>query len=165
MENKAAFLSNFLEEDLYLIEEPSSSYKINTDDIEAVVNLHEPEISYSGNNSSEVMILVNEEVNEKDLLLLSKILGAVKLDLENVALVKADKEFYENLSALTKFDAQILISFGVTCTEIQQLDIQSKYAPTTLEDRIVIIADTLSELHQNQELKKQLWSTLKEVFQ
>ena len=163
MKNKSEFLKNFLEQDIYLIPENHAAYQADTD-TQGSKKLQEPEIKYSGNISSGVMVILDEEATDNDLSLLSKILAAVKLDLENVALVRVDENIDENLEAITKFDSLKIISFGAGTVKNQLLDIHSKYAPTTIGGHTVIISDKLSELDQNQELKKRLWNTLKEIF-
>ncbi len=86
--------------------------------------------------------------------LLSKILGAVRLDLAAVQVI-----FTENLQMSEWVDKpKRLIAFGLTISGV------SKYEVITTPETQLVLADSLSELMNDDGLKKKLWQCLKQLF-
>ena len=105
------FLKYLINEDLYQVEDlPLDTFSHEVDEkIESVeaeqesiveepaINYAAPEsLSYKGGNEKGILILVSdptsEFLNEKDLAYLIKILGSVKLGLEDVAIINVERQ-------------------------------------------------------------------------
>lgn len=95
-----------------------------------------------------------KDLTEAEVDLLSKILHAVRLSLSSVRIVEAQTL---DLSQWTEKPNR-LIGFGITVAGINPYELIS-----TPETRL-ILADSLSELSTNEELKKRLWIVLKQLF-
>jgi hypothetical protein len=96
-----------------------------------------------------------EEITLDDRILLSKILGSVKLTLASVQ-IKVSQEF-----SINDFDAlapTYIIAFGAMLENSSK-----KYEHLSIEDISVILADELSELDDLK--KRSLWLALKQIFQ
>jgi len=86
--------------------------------------------------------------------LLSKILNSVKLSLDAVRVV-IDPEL--DLSQWEEKPAK-LIAFGIKISGV------TRYEVVNTPETSLILADSLSILSENDELKKKLWGSLKQLF-
>ena len=164
MENNRAFLAEFLEQEIYLIKEGKTEYQNPQIESENEFMVRENEIEYSGSNSGGVIIIVDENISEEEMTLLDNVLSSINLTRDEVALIRSDDNFDSYMSQLSDIESTKILSLGITSVKSRLLDIQTKYAPTTIEGRTVIIADSLSLLNENIHLKRKLWNTLKKVF-
>lgn len=94
------------------------------------------------------------ELPENEILLLSKILGSVKLSLASVRIVES-REL--DLSSWIEKPAK-LIGFGTRITGVGYYDVIE--TPNTH----LLLADRLSILNEDDDLKKSLWICLKQLF-
>lgn len=94
-----------------------------------------------------------KELQEKEVELLSKILHSVKLSLASVRVI----EQAELDMASWKEKPSKIIGFG-TRTEMPS------YEVVTTPGTQLVLADSLSILSDNDELKKKLWISLKQLF-
>jgi DNA polymerase III psi subunit len=122
-----------------------------------VENLYSEEIY---NLAPKVLVILPvpwEEVSEAEQLLLSKILGSVKLNVSSVHILTL-KEFEVN--ALRVYKPSKIIAFG------SQIKTSSgaipPYKPVNENEAVVLQADLLSRL--NDASKKNLWNSLREMF-
>lgn len=97
---------------------------------------------------------------------LTKILSAVKLDLQKDVLVLSktmDNNF--SFSSFAKEQGiEKAIFFGTTPQTIGLQINCPQYKPFTLNDCLFLFGDELTTISANQQLKKLLWNALKEVF-
>ena len=162
--DRQKFLADFIDQEVYLLKGDKGVYTQIDEGSSEQANVQEKEITYSGSNSKGVLVIIQAEQSEEELTLLENILGSIGLSMNEIALVKSDNDFKEVASQLNKINSTKLISFGVSSVKSQLLDIQTKYSPTTIEGRTVIIADQLADLNADKELKRSLWTCLQEVF-
>lgn len=94
-----------------------------------------------------------EEMGEEERILLSKILGSVKLSLDKVQVVHATNS---SIDSLKTYPSSKIISFGVS------LSSESKYEIHQQDGITYIQSDKLNEL--SDQTKKSLWVALREVF-
>ncbi|MDO1446641.1 hypothetical protein Q0590_10290 [Rhodocytophaga aerolata] len=120
-------------------------------------------------NRNKVMILFfNEEslyLKKNEEALLQKILSAVHLKLEEVDLVNLNNiRRIDYIDMLKDKVLNQLISFGISLTELNLQIHLIKYQVEKIEGIDMLLADSLSVLEYDQDLKKQLWKCLKEMF-
>lgn len=179
MEN-AEFLKFFINEDLYHVEE----VKPFSDTIEAIATettrdsnpagkeapkVEEPQETiapppppvFKGGNNKGILVLVEdaeaEFLNQKDLDYLLKILGAVKLSLDDIALVNTSKETgYARISFKQ--------AWVFTTNHTFQLNNAQKYTLLQAPGHQAVLADPLTDIAASVELRKALWGILKEAF-
>ena len=116
--------------------------------------------------SNQKGILIVYALDDKDSLdFLNKILSAVEvnsneilsLTLKGAEIVKIP-DYYDN-----KKIAKILV-FGPLSQQICFNSIVTKYKVSKIKDMKVIFADSLAEIQNTKELKKNLWLSLKDLF-
>jgi len=93
-------------------------------------------------------------VSVEERALLSKILGAVRLDLAAVQVIFTKELQMSEWAEKPKR----LIAFGLTIAGV------SKYEVITTPQTQLVLADSLSELMNDDGLKKKLWQCLKQLF-
>jgi hypothetical protein len=96
-----------------------------------------------------------DEITDDEKVLLSKILGAVKLTVASVQIV-VKREF--SVEDFDLFSPRCIIAFGATLKGSSK-----KYELIPTDTASVIIADELRQL--NDVTKRNLWLALKQVFQ
>lgn len=105
---------------------------------------------------SRTLVILDREWNsysDADQLLLSKILGSVKLTLAGVQIVTRTGFTSETLAP---FNPKQIIAFGATSGALP------KYQSTQLDGVNVVLADALDQLDDAR--KKNLWTALKQMF-
>ncbi len=111
-----------------------------------------------------VVILV-DDCSDADQALLGKILTAVKLNLNQVDLVRlAD---LSQMNARTAFSQNLIshfITFGVALQKIKLEIPLNPYQTKEIKNIRFLFSDALSELQNDVEKKKALWKALQEMF-
>lgn len=111
-----------------------------------------------------VVILV-DDCSDADQALLGKILTAVKLNLNQVDLVRlAD---LSQMNARTAFSQNLIshfITFGVALQKIKLEIPLNPYQTKEIKNIRFLFSDALSELQNDVEKKKALWRALQEMF-
>lgn len=105
-----------------------------------------------------VMVLIPSawsEMPESDQVLLSRILGSVKLSLASVQIVQGASFSIDEAGV---YGANIILSFGVPVPGTDRL-----YEATRISNVDVVVADAMGGLDDVK--KKNLWISLKQVFQ
>lgn len=180
MEN-TKFLKYFINEDLYLIKGENDplqqkvetvsapEQKITVERLEQQDVVEEPKVeltppkppAYKGANKKGILILVedanSEFLNEKDFTYLMKILGAVKLTIDDIALVNVNRT--NNYSDLEFTNAIVF-----TSNYSLQISNTTKYIPSVLGNKKTLLADPLDQIATSVELRKALWDALKSIF-
>lgn len=180
MEN-TEFLKYFINEDLYLIKGENDLLQQKVETVSApekepiadkVVEQHvveEPKVeltppkppAYKGANKKGILILVedanSEFLNEKDFTYLMKILGAVKLTIDDIALVNVNRT--NNYSDLEFSNAIVF-----TSNHSLQKSKTTKYIPSVLGNKKILLADPLDQIAESVDLRKALWDALKSIF-
>ena len=112
----------------------------------------------------KVVILV-KELNPTDSELLEKILGAVKLTLQNVEVIEMSKNPNIDLSHIfTQKSVSQLISFGVMMSEVNLMLRLTPYQILESKGVKFISGVSLTDLQDDIPKKKMLWGALKEMF-
>ncbi len=162
IERDRRFLSLFLTDPVYVIAEAAPPTHQEEEE--------EVPVTYMGQNNKQICILVSdaeaEFLSEKDETFLLKILQAVNLSFNDVALING-----HNLSETTIADAlvqvsyKILICFGDAPEDINLKKYLTKYEYLSDEqDRIYLQADALLDIAADRSRKQQLWKCLQEIF-
>lgn len=114
----------------------------------------------------KVLLLADEDLSPSDLLFLEKILKAVNLDLEGVDLLNvygvSDVDF---AAILRNKYINHFITFGVPFQRINLDIMMDRYHPIRFDGITFLMADSLPVIEANPTLKRQLWNSLKRVFE
>jgi len=162
IERDYRFLSIFLNEPVYIVEEPEPPEEAIQD---------QPEIRYKGQNKQEVLVIVYDEMteylSEKDEALLIKILQAVRLTQDDIALVNIHslQNQVHNFTALNNISYKTLITFGETPEAFSFRKYLVKYQwNTDDQNRVYLQADALKDIAHDRTKKQLLWKNLQEIF-
>lgn len=107
--------------------------------------------------SDSVLVLIDrpwEALREEDKTLLAKILGSVKLSIDQVRIATARET---SITVLEVYSPTKIISFGVKISESKDIYKNQQIGTTSL-----ILSDTLDQLDDVR--KKSLWVALKQMF-
>ena len=158
-----SFFQSFYPEGIFVI--PEKSKTVLTLEIEKEQVF---EVKFYGGNKQKILILVEdveaEFISEKDKEFLGKVLGAIKLTYNDVALINTFKnsslsfQDYLNQINFTK-----LILFGKEPKGLTESGIL-KYKISTVGDVEILHADILSEIQDDKNKKVKLWEELKKLF-
>lgn len=111
-----------------------------------------------------VVILV-DDCSDADQALLGKILTAVKLNLNQVDLVRlADLSLMNARTAFSQNLISHFITFGVALQKIKLEIPLNPYQTKEIKNIRFLFSDALSELQNDVEKKKALWKALQEMF-
>ncbi len=119
-----------------------------------LVNLYQEEIYRI---KSKVMIVINKpwcEMAEEEIVLLQKILTALKLSLASIHVINRTEFSVEDFKI---FSPSIIIGFGAALKNSESL-----YQRLLINGTTVVMAHELHELDEAR--KRNLWATLKQVF-
>ncbi|MEY3416012.1 MAG: hypothetical protein RL060_123 [Bacteroidota bacterium] len=175
MENKEALLTQLFEEDIYLILKDDVNHveeklvaEIKTLPVETPATKVEiveslTVVNFLGQNKKQILIILANQgtaiCTAPNLDFLTKILNAIKLSLDDVALIDEslfDRKKYQ----LPPF--QQLVSFG----SASFFTAQSMPIPTAkyLSSKTILHADSIEMVQADVLLKKQLWGALQQMF-
>lgn len=140
--------------------------------VPAMVSTEKPSKWYLGNNGKKITILVKEPdavfLNEENLAFLTKILGACKLNMGDIAVVNTKR--YSPLFTEIKAELSplVCILFDVTTNTIQVPFNLPNYQVQDYDDCQFLIAPPLNVFNGNDEAAKlektKLWVSLKKIF-
>lgn len=137
-------------------EKPVESIQEKPPVVEIAVNI--PQIS------QKVLILV-ESIEKEEAEFLAKVLGAVGLSLEKVDLIDLSKTGQTDLkNVLSQKFVNQFVTFGVSLFKINLEIPLTPYEIRSIQGINFLFAHSLTEISSNQNLKKQLWVSLKSLF-
>jgi hypothetical protein len=158
-----SFFQSFYPEGIFVIPEKSNPVVPLEIEKEQVFD-----VKFYGGNKQKILILVEdveaEFIGEKDKEFLGKVLGAIKLTYNDVALVNTFKNSSLSFQDyLNQIDFTKLILFGKEPVGLTDSGIL-KYKISTKGDVEILHADILSEIQDDKNKKVKLWEELKKFF-
>lgn len=167
MENDNSFLPYFITEDIYVVSEEA----VDTAEQPSMVAESIPEykptpIKYKGTNRKGILILIEnsegEYLNSDDELFLTKILQAVSIQFEDIALVNITA--VENFDQILAINHQTAIAFTSKYARLNTEITTELYQIQTQETTQILLAHPLHEISQEKEKKMKLWKQLQVLF-
>ncbi len=187
MDSEQQFLRFFIHEDIYCLakevidfqdDTPKSQHTDTTDETAVTKpsapvpaptpkQLPPPVLVHKGSNHKKVAVLFHtQEQTDIDTTLenfLMKILAAVKLDIEDIALIHTKDFDTEQAEAqLDLLRPTVVIAFN--CTPPMKTPSKDLYSIYKSGNTSVLLADDLALLHTDKMKKKQLWEALQLLF-
>lgn len=125
-------------------------------------------LEYAGKNLKKILILFENPNQEKlpsaQELFLGKILHAVNLNFDDIALVNAARLDDALMRQVSDFDAIVQISFGVKNLGLDFKPDTPPYKIFKARAKTLLLADHLEAIERDKEKKVSLWTNLKSLF-
>lgn len=120
----------------------------------------------TGENLRNVLVALHPVPDDGLKGFLAKILSAVEIDIDkDIALLNLDSSLPISLVPAAKsLDAKVLLVFGLNAHSCGMNLNLKPYQPLEHLGIQILLCDQLSELATNQQLKRQLWSALQQIF-
>lgn len=132
--------------------------------------LNKVKINSLGGNQNHIVFLINNKehkyLNDNEMKFLSDLLSACKLSMEDISLVNfyQNKNIgYENITE--QFQSKTILIFGVSTSELGLPFTIPFFQVQKFQEQNYLTAPSLDSFLENIPLKKQLWNSLKIVFQ
>lgn len=179
-----AFLRHFITEPVYIIpgenlgtqsrtEEPTVTRASKEQPVEIVQEQPEAKEEekiwhFKGNNTKKVLIVVDQPGQEciepQEEAFLGKILSAVKLDLQEVAIMNLQKNSGTTITSLLNFDATKFLFFGISNKDFFEKECEQYTLLAFDASRQLLNCASLATISQDASQKKLLWSALQKMF-
>ncbi len=128
---------------------------------------NDTDFSYFGKNRKNFLILMKEtegeNLKEADSKLLTGILAAGQLSLNDVAIINIEKTKATFLDMYTKLKPTSVVSFGVDMKKLGVPHDFELYKPTKIKTITWIVSHNFVALHSDKTKKLGLWTALKEL--
>jgi hypothetical protein len=192
MDEEKAFLPHFIDEEIYIIDEVVSVETAPIQQESAVISneqeikeepvkpiAEEPkqiyeapkveevvrptfELTFNGQNTKGVLLLVNN-ISAEERAFLEKVLGAVKLTMNDCALLSlSQNNSTEHQKLIENFKCKTIINLGGQ--PLPFLQGIKNYKINFLADKKVLITDDLTSIMADVAKKKLLWESLQLLF-
>ncbi len=174
-----AFLSYFLEEAIYVVDSTEAP-KQNTSQIddqevdtnqksdeanEIVANLP-PKLKFKGGNKTELLVVVAEENEEfiaaAETAFLTKILQAISMDIDDIALVNIANQPVDSLHHFGHINYSLMICFSSSLPPF--LSSKERYILRSDSGKNILYCHSLQEIVLDRDKKVKLWEQLKLQF-
>lgn len=122
-----------------------------------------------GANGRNILFLVNDVQHkflaENEMKLLSDLLNACKISMEDIVLVNYDQNRGVTYRDLTdQFQSKKILIFGVTAADLELPFTIPFFQIQKYQEQTYLISPSLSDFTNNVSLKKELWNCLKKIF-
>lgn len=177
IERNSNALPLFFTDTVYIVSEKQqpeiSKKKAGSEETPAIKSQPAPtepltSIPYEGKNLKKILLLFQNEqgknLAESAQTFLGKVLQAVNLNFDDVALVNFSQLEPSAYAPLNQFDASVWLSFGVSHQNLPiHLDFPL-YKIIKNNDVSFLLTDPLEEIEENRDKKVLLWNNLKTLF-
>lgn len=125
-------------------------------------------IPYAGKNLKKILILFQnkegKDLPENQQVFLGKVLQAVNLNFDDIAMVNVNPLQHSDYALLSHFDALVWLSFGITHENLPIHPDFPFYEIIKTDDCSFLLADSLEAIENNRDKKVSLWNSLKALF-
>lgn len=168
IQNNLRALSLFLTEPVYLVKEKAQGEEKKESLMESQERAPSTApIVYEGKNLKKVLLLykgTSPRLPDEQHAFLGKILQAVKLDFEDVALLNTSLLTAQQYPLINEIDAKVWLSFGVAHASLPIKENAPTYKIIKAQNASLLLADTLEEIEADRNKKVLLWNNLKALF-
>lgn len=130
---------------------------------------HKLKINSLGENKKNILFLVNNSQNkflaDNEMKLLTDLLTACKISMEDIALVNYNQNPEINYQELfDQFQSKKILIFGITASNLELPFNIPFFQIQKFQEQLYMICPSLSDFINNVELKKELWISLQKIF-
>ena len=149
MSDSLNYLSYLINEDIYIIDETTTSVKPN-----AAIDSKE-KVFYN------VVVLLHEKPTTEEQNFLQKVLQSVGLSMDDVRLIHQQEFLSGAKEQFESIEFKHLLAFGA---EQNAVETKVRYEAIQKDKKHYLFADKLRTISEDKVLKQQLWSALKKMF-
>ncbi len=143
-----------------LVEDQSSAEKENS--------AEKIKINSLGANKKHVLFIVNDPSSkflpDEEMELLTNLVSASKLSMEDIALVNFNSNKVNYLQLKEQFYPKKVLIFGISTAELELPFDIPHFQIQHFEEQVYLTAPSLKEFFNNKVLKKELWISLQKLF-
>lgn len=125
-------------------------------------------ISSLGENQQQILFIVNEPeqrfLSDDEMTLLSNLIVACKLSMADIALVNFYHNHFDYHGFAKQFHPKKILLFGVTTEELSLPFAIPFFQIQPFQDQLYLTAPSLKTFLNNNDLKKELWTSLQKLF-
>lgn len=125
-------------------------------------------INSLGGNQKNILFLVTDSQNkflpDNEMDLLSNLITACKLSMEDIALVNHFNATFNYNQLNDHFQSKKILMFGITTSELGLPFSIPFFQIQQFQQQLYITAPPLTDFLKNKDLKKQLWTCLQKLF-
>ncbi len=126
-------------------------------------------LSYLGKNEKNILIITNQNdvrfLTDEELVFLTSILSACKLSIADVAIVNWKQTETDLSKIFLELKTKTALLFNIAPLEIGLPINFPQFQIQEFNKQTYLYAPSLQEIANNVEVKKQLWSSLKNLFE
>lgn len=128
----------------------------------------EIKINSLGGNQKQILFLVNDSQNkflpDNEMDLLSNLISACKLSMEDIALVNHYNTFVNYHQLTENFQSKKILMFGITTSDLELPFSIPFFQIQPFQQQLYMTAPPLNDFLNNKNLKKDLWISLQKLF-
>lgn len=128
----------------------------------------EIKINSLGGNQKQILFLVNDSQNkflpDNEMDLLSNLITACKLSMEDIALVNHYNTFVNYHQLTENFQSKKILMFGITTSDLELPFSIPFFQIQPFQQQLYMTAPPLNDFLNNKNLKKDLWISLQKLF-
>lgn len=158
-------LPDFVIQDLY----KKNLVDLTDEEIEKNNQSKEEGINFFGGNRQQIVLLVDIAdttfLTDHQLTFLTGILNACKLTLEDICLVNIHHLPSASYKIISEnFKPRIVLLFGISSAAIDLPFVMPEFQRQTFNNQVYISIPALSELENDKDQKRKLWTVLQQIF-
>lgn len=123
------------------------------------------ELDKIGKQDSEVIVLINSSLQEKDKQFLEKVLQAVNIPLDQVLIIFISDNRPSYTQLANEFPFKKLIAFGLSPLNLKLKFTNKHYQLFLFQNKKLLFAEDISILSTDVSKKKLLWAGLQKMFE
>lgn len=149
-----------------------SLFKNTLVDLQQEIFLEKPvndvEIDFLGGNERKIVFIAKDAENkflgDDQMKFVNDLLSACNLSMADIAFVNLYNKNIKYRDLVSKFSSQKILIFGIIAQELDLPFTIPFFQVQAFHGQTFLICPSLDEIRQDKDLKKQLWLSLKKIF-
>jgi hypothetical protein len=149
-----------------------SLFKNNLVDLQPDIFMEKPvddiKIDFLGGNERKIVFIANDTENkflgDDQMKFVNDLLSACNLSMADIAFINLYNKSIKYTDVVSKFSSQKILIFGISTQELDLPFTIPFFQVQVFHGQTFLICPSLDEIRQEKDLKKQLWLSLKKIF-
>jgi hypothetical protein len=125
-------------------------------------------IDFLGGNERKIVFIANDTENkflgDDQMKFVNDLLSACNLSMADIAFINLYNKSIKYTDVVSKFSSQKILIFGISTQELDLPFTIPFFQVQVFHGQTFLICPSLDEIRQEKDLKKQLWLSLKKIF-